>query len=325
MAVDCLKVGVIGVGGIGRGHVEHLADLSEAELVAVADVDKTRTHRVQEDFQVPRTYARYEEMMEKEKLEGVFICTPPSVHLEPIRAAAERGIGVFTEKPLDCNIDRAKESVKVCKKAGVVNQMGYHWRFNDGRVAARNLLLEKGGRIGMFEGKWWGGIYNVPWWIKRKTSGGQITEQTTHIFDQARWLAGDVSSIQALLATRINTDLEGYDIEDVSAVLLRFRSGAIGVVTSTNAAIGHEVGVKVIAEHVKYTDYSDHITIAWRDHEAEFKGKRSPYVAEDQAFISSVQRGEQSSVDLEEGLKSLELSLAAIVSSDENGRVDLPL
>lgn len=320
-----MRVAVVGVGGIGRGHVEHLSKLPQADLVAVADLNDERRQRIVQDYGVPQGYRDYGEMYDKEKPEAAFVCTPPFVHFDPIVAASERGIAVFSEKPLDCRIEDAKRSVDAVKKAGVVNQMGYHWRFHDGRVEARRILLDRGGAIGMFEGKWWGGIYNVPWWIRRDQSGGQITEQTTHIFDQARWLAGDVESLQALLATRINTGIEGYDIEDVSAVLLKFRSGAIGVVTSTNAAISGEVGVKVIAEKASYADYADRVTLTWKDHEAEYRGRRSPYVAEEEAFIASVQKGKASRVDLEEGLKSLELSLGAIKASAEGCRVKLPL
>jgi len=320
-----MRVAVIGIGGIGRVHVEQLGRAKEAQVVAIADLDQARASKVQADYKVPKVYADYREMMEKERPEAVFICTPPSVHLDPVKAAAERDIAVFLEKPLAVKLADAKKAVKVCKTAGVTNQMGYHWRFNDGRIEARSILLEKGGTIGMVEGKWWGGVYNVPWWIRRELSGGQITEQTTHIFDQCRWLAGEVGKVQALLATRINTDRENYNIEDVSAVLLSFKSGAIGVVTSTNAAVEGEEGVKVIAQHVKYEDYAGRVVIKWRDHQAEFTGKRSPYLAEEEAFLSCVKAGKRTSVDLEEGLKSLELSLGAIASSKRRRPVALPL
>ncbi len=320
-----MRVAVIGIGGIGRVHVENLARAKDAEVVAVADLDEARANRVQVDYGVPKAYGDYREMMDKEKPEAVFICTPPSAHLDPVKAAAERGIAVFLEKPLAVKLQDAKKAVRVCKAAGIVNQMGYHWRFNDGRVEARNILLEKGGTIGMVEGKWWGGIYNVPWWVRRELSGGQITEQTTHIFDQCRWLAGEVGRVQALLATRINVGLENYNIEDVSAVLLSFRSGAIGVVTSTNAAVEGETGLKVIAQHLKYEDYASRVVIKWRDSQAEFTGKRSPYLAEEEAFISCVKAGKPTSVDLEEGLRSLELSLGAIASSERGRPIALPL
>jgi len=320
-----MRLAVVGVGGMGKGHVEHLRELPGADLLAVVDLDLERAKRVQTDFGIPRAYSDFEKMMDQEKPEAVFVCTPPFAHLPPVRAVAERGINVFVEKPLDCDVDRAKEMVRICRKAGITTQMGYHWRFNEGRVEARDLLLRKGGSIGLFEGKWWGGIYNVPWWIRREMSGGQITEQTTHIFDQARWLVGEVDSVQALLATRMNTMIEGYDIEDVSATLLKFKSGAVGVVTSTNASVRGEVGVKVVAEKLVYADYADRVELGWKDHAAVFRGSRNAYLAEEEAFISAAREGRASAVDLEEGLRSVELSLAAIKSSDEGRPVRLPL
>lgn len=320
-----MRVAVIGTGVIGRTHIEKLSKLPDADLVAVADIDEVKARKAKEEFGIPEAFSDVGQMLDRAKPDGVFVCTPPHAHLDPIRAAAERGIGVFVEKPLDSDIDRAKESVSSCAKAGVITQMGYHWRFHAGRVEARDVLLENGGTIGMFEGRWWGGVYNVPWWIRRDMSGGQITEQTTHIFDQARWLVGEVESVHALLTTMINTDIEGYDIEDASAVLLKYRSGAIGVVTSTNAAIGFEAGAKVVARNLKYTDFGDRIVLAWKDRETEYRGKVSPYEAEDQAFVSCLKRGETTQVDIEEGLRSVELSLGAILSSREGREVKLPL
>ncbi len=322
---DYLRVAVIGVGGIGSSHVRNLREMDGAELVAISDLDDEKASGIQDKFDIPNRYTDYEEMMDNEDLEAVFICTPPFVHLEPIRAAAERGLPVFVEKPLDSKIERAKEIVDICQKTGIINQMGYHWRFDDGKVEARDLLLQKGGPIALVQGRWWGGIYHVPWWIQRDKSGGQITEQTTHIFDQARWLGGDVESLQALLATEINTDIEGYDIEDVSAVLMRFKSGALGVVTSTNASVSFRAGLEVVSRDMHYIDDSSKVIIEWKDHKAEFEGKNNPYVAEERAFLSAVEIGQPTAVDVNEGLRSVELSLGAIRASQEGCRIDLPL
>ena len=84
-------------------------------------------------------------------------------------------------------------------------------------------------------------------------------------------------------------------------------------------------GIKVIAENVKYTDFSDRVVLNWKDHEVEFRSKRSAYEAEEAAFISAAESGEPTRVDFGEGLKSLELSLGAIESSRAERRVDLPL
>jgi predicted dehydrogenase len=320
-----MKVAVIGVGGIGKGHVQNLSGMDEADLVAVADIDDERSRRICDEFEVKNSYTDYDVMMDREDLDAVFVCTPPFAHLGPVRSAADRDIAVFIEKPLDSKIKRAKEIVEVCEDSKIVNQMGYHWRFDSGRVAAREILLKEGGPVGMVEGRWWGGVYRVPWWTKRDLSGGQITEQTTHIFDQARWLAGEVKSLQALMATRMNFDMEDYDIEDVSAVLLEFESGAIGLVSSTNASVRYEVGVKVVAKNLKYEDDSRRIKVSWKDREQDFEGEGSPYVAEEKAFLSSVESGEPSEVNVSEGLRSVELSLGAIKASQQRSRVDLPL
>ena len=320
-----MKVAVVGAGGIGKRHIANLARMSEVDLVAICDVDVEKARGIGAKHEVKEIYDSLENMLRRHDLDGVFVCTPPFAHAEAIKMCAERGVNVFVEKPLDCNLDGARESVKACSSHGVISQVGYHWRFNPGRWEARRVLIEEGGSLGLFEGRWWGGTYGVPWWTKRSLSGGQITEQTTHIFDQARWMMGEVDTVYALLETRINQGLPDYDIEDVAVVALKFRCGAVGVVTSTNATAHGEVGVKIVAENLKYEDHADRVVLRWRDHEAEYRSSKDAYQAEEEAFIECVRTGATSDVDVEEGLRSLELSLAAIESSEKGRVVKLPL
>ena len=320
-----MRVAVVGAGGIGKTHIANLSRMEGVELVAICDKDIDRARLAGSSFGVKNTYSGLDDMLQHHELDAVFICTPPFAHQEAIVLSAESGVNLFVEKPLDSDLNRAKKSVKICSGSGIISQVGYHWRFHSGRREARQLLLEEGGPLGIFEGRWWGGIYRVPWWTKRSLSGGQITEQTTHIFDQARWLMGEVENVYAVTATRINGDLPGYDIEDVAVIALKFRSGAIGVVTSTNASFHGEVGVKIVAQNVKYEDYVNRVLLRWRDYEAEYRSNKSPYLAEEESFIEHVRRGVESEVDVEEGLRSLELSLAALKSSSESRPVELPL
>jgi len=320
-----MKVAVVGAGGIGKRHIANLAGMPEVDLVAICDVDAEKARGIGAKYGVKETYDSLENMLRRHDLDGVFVCTPPFAHAEAIKMCAESGVNVFVEKPLDCDLDRAKESVRACSSYSIISQVGYHWRFSPRRREARRVLIEEGGILGIFEGKWWGGIYDVPWWTRRSLSGGQVTEQTTHIFDQARWLMGEVETVYALLDTRINRGLPDYDIEDVAVVALKFKCGAVGVVTSTNATPHGEVEVKVVAENLKYEDYGGRVLVRWKDHEAEYRSDKDPYWAEEEAFVECVRNGVTSEVDVEEGLRSLELSLAAIDSSEKGQPVNLPL
>ncbi len=73
-----MRVAVVGIGGIGRIHVEYLGRAKEAQVVAVADLDQAKASKVQAEYKVPKAYVDYREMMDKEKPEAVFICTPPA-------------------------------------------------------------------------------------------------------------------------------------------------------------------------------------------------------------------------------------------------------
>lgn len=323
--VDLVTLGIIGVGVIGSTHLKSLSRIKDAEIVAVADIVEEKVKKAAAEFGVKAFYLDYREMIEKEKPEAVYVLTPPFLHQEQVCFAATKGVHVFVEKPLECDLERTKEILNVLNKHRVITQVGYHWRFLDGLRKAREILLSQGGPIGLVEGRWWGGVPGVPWWRDVQRSGGQITEQATHIFDQARWLAGDVSKVYAALDTVIHKDVPNFNIEDVSITTLCFKSGALGVITSTSACVRGEVWTKVVSKNLKYEADAAKATVYWRDKSETYYNRVNAYEEEDRCFIESVRKGETTPVPIEEGFKSLELSLAAMESQKQGKPVSLPL
>jgi predicted dehydrogenase len=173
-----VRIGIIGAGNISRKHLASLSKIKDAELVAIADIIEEKTKEVATTFRVKKTYINYKEMIEKENLDAVYILTPPFLHEEEICFAAAEGVNIFVEKPIECDLNRAKKILSAIKKHKVITQVGYQWRFLDGSIKAREILNTQGGPIGLIEGRWWGGI-PAPghWWFDIKKSGGQIIEQ----------------------------------------------------------------------------------------------------------------------------------------------------
>ncbi|HXO08142.1 MAG TPA: Gfo/Idh/MocA family oxidoreductase, partial [Solirubrobacteraceae bacterium] len=94
-----LKVGIIGGGWIARRHVPAIDAAPEVELVAACDADVERAHAIA-DPRGAHAYQDWRELLEREQLDAIWVCTPPGVHREPTVAALERGVHVFLEKPL---------------------------------------------------------------------------------------------------------------------------------------------------------------------------------------------------------------------------------
>ena len=105
------KIGFIGTGGISQRHIETLSATPEAIMTAFCDLElsRARKHAGEHDA---KAYTDYNQMLDAEKLDAVFICTPSSVRAEPIAAAASRGVAVFVEKPPAFDLDAARATLR---------------------------------------------------------------------------------------------------------------------------------------------------------------------------------------------------------------------
>jgi predicted dehydrogenase len=112
-----------------------------------------------------------------------------------------------------------------------VTAIGYHWRYLDIVEEAQEQLKRNPARL--VTGYWPDLTPPPEWWVNEAQSGGQLVEQTTHIFDLARLLVGEVEEVYALAARTQRPDYPGCDICESSTASLRFASGAIGSISST--------------------------------------------------------------------------------------------
>ncbi|MDZ4122525.1 MAG: Gfo/Idh/MocA family oxidoreductase, partial [Candidatus Cloacimonadaceae bacterium] len=114
-----LRFGLIGCGRISKNHFEAIAQIPEASFVAVADCIEEKARTAAETYDVPKYYTDYHEMLAKEQLDAVTICTPSGMH--PLNGidVANHKIHVITEKPMGINISSADKLIQACDKNGV--------------------------------------------------------------------------------------------------------------------------------------------------------------------------------------------------------------
>ena len=184
-----VRVGFIGTGRIAVRHMEKLAKIEDTRLVSVCDVHKKEAERVARTF-ATNCYTDYREMLEKEELEAVYICLPPFAHGEQEIMAAEKKINLFIEKPLALNLKKAYQINEAIEKNSIISSVGYVYRYSD-IVNKVKTELEKR-KTALILGYYFCPLRPVYWWRNKNESGGQIVEQTTHIFDLARYLVGEV-------------------------------------------------------------------------------------------------------------------------------------
>jgi predicted dehydrogenase len=249
------RVGFIGAGGIAQRHVGVLDQFADVDLVAFTDLDFARAVTAASRFGA-RAYDNYADMLEDGTLDAVFICIPPFAHGAVERAVMARGLPFFVEKPLSLDIDVAESLALEISAARLLTAVGYHWRYLDIVEEARRLLTERPARL--LSGYWLDQTPPPQWWWHQDQSGGQMVEQTTHIIDLARYLAGDVEQVFGLASHTARCDFPGLDIFTVSTASLKFASGAVGNIASTCLLNwGHRVGLHVFAEGLAL-ELSDH-------------------------------------------------------------------
>ena len=318
-----INVGFVGTGGISQGHMARIHGNSASELVAVCDIVAERVKAASQRYGA-KPYSDYKEMLDKEELQALYVCVPPFVHGEVETLAAEKGIALFIEKPLAADPETPEAVAKAIAKEGVISSVGYNWRYSDATDSALKMLEDR--PIGLVVGYWMGGLPGVAWWRVKAQSGGQHVEQTTHIFDMARCLAGEVKSVYASGALNVMTDVEGIDVEDASVVNLEFDSGVPGVVLSTcMLSQGYRVMISVFSKDFALEHTQGALRISTPEEERTVKSRKDPYVLEDEIFVDAVSTGDASRIrsPYSDALLTHRLTMAATHSMQTKKPVSL--
>jgi UDP-N-acetyl-2-amino-2-deoxyglucuronate dehydrogenase len=337
------KVALVGCGRISRNHFEALRKLGGLTLTAVCDIVPERARASAEQEGVP-AFSSYEEMLQRVECDIVSICTPSGLHAAHGALAARAGKHVITEKPMAISLGQADELVKACDDAGVFLFVVKQNRLNP-PIQLLRRAVDKGrfGRIFIANTtvRWQRPqeYYDAaPWRGTWEFDGGAIMNQASHYVDLIQWLVGPVESVMAKTATQARR----IEAEDSGVALLKFRSGALGVIEvnvltyprnieGSITILGEKGSVKIggtavnRVEHWQFADYDDDDklvdsantnppTVYGFGHEGYYRN------------VLSVLRGEaQPQTDGRAGRKSLELILGIYESAKIGREVPIPL
>ena len=233
--MQSVKLGLIGIGGIGQLHLKHALMLKNAEVVAVADTNKTALEGAKK-LGVKNTYTDYGEMLKNPYVDAVLIAVPTHLHLKCARDAAEAKKHVFLEKPIAVTVEDAKEVIASSQRNSVKLMMGYPMRFNKHFLELKEDMAN--GLLGDVENAHATYICAGPfvhradghspapvpdWWFNTQlTGGGVLMDLGCHIINLMRMLFGEVAEVKGQFGHRYR-----MDFEDSATVLLRFNSGTL--------------------------------------------------------------------------------------------------
>ncbi|HEX7939227.1 MAG TPA: Gfo/Idh/MocA family oxidoreductase [Gemmatimonadaceae bacterium] len=226
-----VRIALIGCGRISQNHFDAIKKLGSAKLVAVCDEIAARADAAGRANAVP-AFTDYAKMLREVPCDVVTICTPSGLHAAHGIEAARAGKHVVTEKPMAITLDQADALVSACDDARVQLFVVKQNRLNP-PIQLLKKALDKGrfGRVFLANAtvRWQRpqDYYDAaPWRGTWEFDGGAIMNQASHYVDLIQWLLGPVESVIAKTATQARR----IEAEDSGAAVLRFRSGALGVI-----------------------------------------------------------------------------------------------
>ena len=238
MKTPRIKVGLVGCGRISGYHLEAIKDLKEEyELLGVTDVDQSRSEAAAKKFNC-QAYASLEDLLKTPGMQIASLCTPSGLHHANALSCLKFGIGCLSEKPFGVYYRDSLAVVEEFEKKNIPLYVVAQNRFNPTVLKVRHWF-EQGmfGKLYLLQANvFWQrpqSYYDAePWRGTRKLDGGVFLNQANHYFDIVQWFGGDVTSVKTQLA-RLGRKIE---CEDTGVACLRFRNGALGVISATTLA-----------------------------------------------------------------------------------------
>jgi UDP-N-acetyl-2-amino-2-deoxyglucuronate dehydrogenase len=338
-----IRIAVVGCGRISKNHfgaIERHAD--DLELVAVCDSNPATLKAHTDTYRVPG-YAHLSDLLAQAQPDLVALCTPSGLHPDQTIATARHGVHVMTEKPMATRWQDGVHMVKACDEAGVHLFVVKQNRRNATLQLLKRAVEEKRfGKIHLVHlNVFWSrpqSYYDQAKWRGTwEFDGGAFMNQASHYVDLLDWLIGPIDRVQAMVST--TRDIE---VDDTGVLNVRWRNGALGSMSVTMLTypknlegsiiiLGEKGTVRVggvavndiqIWDFAEPRDYDEQVKSANYETTSVYGFGHPLYYKN----VIDVFRGEaEPETDGREGLKSLEVLIAAYLSARDGRTVSLPL
>lgn len=353
MAKKKLRVGMVCAAGIGASHVIDWRYLEDrAQITAVMDVDgELAQNTAHMSGDVPWT-TDLDELLARDDVDAVDICSPPFAHAEQVIKAAQAGKHVLCEKPFTVNLEDADRAIEACKKAGVKLMIAFPRPYSGSGRRLKKMVEtgELGKPIRIYAAHHMRAEWlrkRTGWFWDPKKSGGTAIEGVIHDFHFLPWLMGPAKRIYAEAGTFLYTDREPTLPDDQLVVLWRFENGAIGIIdgganqpsnfgghmsvffTEGGVSLERRGTMRIYRGMLEYNPVVEEVH-AFGPIGDDTHLTRSPFtptghLAEIEHFIDCVVNDKEPETPGEAGRYSLECAWAAIKSFQTNQPVTLPL
>jgi predicted dehydrogenase len=195
-----IKIGIIGMGRMGVTQFSIINTCPSIEIEAIAD-NSSIILTILNKYLSVKTFTDYNDLLEGTKLDAILVCTPPSLHYQIIKKAADKGLHIFVEKPFTTKLSQASELAHLYEDNALVNQVGYDNRFNEVFWKAKQFLENDIiGKIIRFKSEMFSCTIistndNSGWRASHENGGGAIFEIASHVIDLINFLIGKPDKI----------------------------------------------------------------------------------------------------------------------------------
>jgi predicted dehydrogenase len=308
-----VRVGVVGTGGWGKNHVRVLNELDS--LAAICDLDKDRMKLYSGKYRVPG-YLSLDEMIKKEHLDAVTICTPASTHFAVASKTLEAGLNTFVEKPMTTDSAQARKLAEAAVKAGRALTVGFIERFNPPITELKKTV--QSGKLGEpillefhRENRRGDNIVDV----------GIVRDASVHDIDTARWLFAEEPKVVFARVGAVKSKNE-----DFAAIVLGF-SGRKTAFLTTNWVTPDRVRTlsAVFSNGVVEVDFVTQRTMVHEEGGTTVPTRtfQEPLTLELKEFISAVKEKRRPLVTAEDGFRAIKIAEAVLASSESGAPIYL--
>jgi inositol 2-dehydrogenase len=328
-----LKVGVVGVGRLGRVYVRDLAGrIPETTVVAVADIKRALADQIAAEFDVPKAYGSAEELIADRNVDAVVVVTPTDTHREIVVAAVQSKKPTFCEKPPAISLAECMAMADAINTSGTFFQMGFMRRFDPGYAAAKAKIAEGAiGRPVVFKSTSRDPFRPSLEYANPVSSGGILVDMGIHDFDLARWFMGEVETVSAVGALLAYPEMASIgDIDNAIATLV-FADGRLGVIDLTrNGVYGYDISTELLGDagtvRVGYLRETPIFTMTKNNiaHDTVpyfMERFERAYTLQLQNFAQNVLQDRTPPIGIADGVEALRIALAAT----EAGRTGQPV
>lgn len=338
-----IRTAIVGCGRISKNHFESLKSHKDnMELISICDTQKAILSENEKKYNV-KGYLDLKDMLEKEDLDLVVICTPSGVHANQTEMCAKYSVNVMTEKPMATRWNDGVRMVKACDDASVRLFVVKQNRSNSTLQLLKRVINEnRFGKIHMVHlNVFWTRpqeYYDqAPWRGTWEFDGGALMNQASHYVDLLDWLIGPIDKVQAMTSTTRN-----IEVEDSGVLNIKWRNGAIGSMSVTMLTYPKNLEGSITILGEKGTVRVGGVAVNDIQHWEFDKPKDYDKKVKDASYqttsvygfghplyyknVIEVLRGNaEPETDGREGLKSLEILVAAYLSAKDGKIISLPL